>query len=69
MLAEIEARAIRQADIEQHAVGLLFREGRHSLPAGQGVADLETLGFEGIDQGIRDRGFIFDQQDGAHTGR
>ena len=35
--------------------------------SGQGVGDGETLGFQGIHQGVGDGGLIFNQQDAGHA--
>ena len=64
--AEIEAGEIGKANVEDCEVWGVRAEVIESLLCGGDMSDGKVLGFESIDQRIRDGGFIFDEQDRRH---
>lgn len=67
--AEVEAGEIGEADIKDREVGSVTVEMIESFLCGGDVGHREVFGFQGVNQGVRDGGFIFNNQDGGHWDR
>ena len=64
--AEVETGVIREPDIENGKVRFVGLEMFETIASGADVSDIKIFRFEGIDQGVRDGAFIFDDKYGEH---
>ena len=67
--AEVEAAEVREADVQDKKIGRVFFEKGEGGAGGGEVGDVEVFGFEGVDEGIGDGRFVFDDEDCGHGGR
>ena len=70
LAADVQARAVGQADVEQDQIGLLgsaaVSSASAAVPATRGV---EALALERLREGLGDRPLVLDEQDGLTLGR
>lgn len=68
LTAEIEAGEIRKSDVEDREIRRMLVEVIQSFLTSRDMSDRKIFGLKSIDQGVRDRGFVFDDQNGRHCG-
>ncbi len=66
LLACLKTAHVRQADIENPQIGRLTRLQRQRLAGQTEPTGREALALQGIDQGIGDCRFVFDDEDMGH---
>lgn len=67
-LAKVKAGEVGEADIEDDEVGGVGFEVEEGLVAGGEVRGVEVFGFKGVEKGVGDGGFVFNEEDGGHGG-
>ena len=67
--ADVEARAVGQADVEQDEVGISAGGRLQRLGGGAGDRGVEPLALESLREGLGDRPLVLDEQDRLTLGR
>jgi len=68
LAAKVEPREVGEADVEDGEVRSVGAEVIDTRLCGGDMSDGKVFRFKGVNQGVRDGGFVFDNQDGGHKG-
>ena len=69
LATDIEAENVGKADVEDEKVAVVLLQPLDAVESGLGIVSVEAFGAQGIEDGVRDGGLVFDEQNGGHGER
>ena len=69
LATDIEAENVGQTDVQNEEVAFVLLHPLDALEAGLSIMSVEAFSAQSVENGVRDGGLVFDEQNGGHNKR